>query len=79
MLWVLNIWIGSYSNGLIIMMNKFNFEFLKGVNDFIYVIVCAVENNYSDDFNTMLIKMRMFGEVIAKYFGLLFNIFFCEN
>lgn len=61
------------------MMNKFNFEFLKGVNDFIYVIVCVVENNYLDDFNMMLIKMCMFGEVIVKYFGLLFNIFFCEN
>lgn len=75
MLWVLNIWIGLYSNGLIIMMNKFNFEFLKGVNDFIYVIVCVVENNYLDDFNMMLIKMCMFGEVIVKYFGSYFLLY----
>ncbi|WP_374757544.1 hypothetical protein, partial [Salmonella enterica] len=27
-------------------MNKSNFDFLKGVNDFIYAIACAAENNY---------------------------------
>ena len=27
------------------MMNKSNFEFLKGVNDFTYAIACAAENN----------------------------------
>lgn len=52
------------------MMNKSNFEFLKGVNDFTYAIACAAENNYPDDPNTTLIKMRMFGEATAKHLGL---------
>lgn len=56
------------------MMNKSNFEFLKGVNDFTYAIACAAENNYPDDPNTTLIKMRMFGEATAKHLGLLLNI-----
>ncbi len=47
-------------------MNKSNFDFLKGVNDFIYAIACAAENNYPDDPNTTLIKMRMFGEATAR-------------
>lgn len=55
------------------MMNKSNFEFLKGVNDFTYA-ACAAENNYPDDPNTTLIKMRMFGEATAKHLGLLLNI-----
>ncbi|CQS43382.1 Type I restriction-modification system [Salmonella enterica subsp. enterica serovar Typhi] len=50
-------------------MNKSNFDFLKGVNDFIYAIACAAENNYPDDPNTTLIKMRMFGEATAKHLG----------
>ncbi len=33
-------------------MNKSNVDFLKGVNDFIYAIACAAENNYPDDPNT---------------------------
>ena len=61
------------------MMNKSNFEFLKGVNDFTYAIACAAENNYPDDPNTTLIKMRMFGEATAKHLGLLLNIPPCEN
>ena len=52
------------------MMNKSNFEFLKGVNDFTYAIACAAENTYPDDPNTTLIKMRMFGEATAKHLGL---------
>lgn len=50
-------------------MEKSNFVFLKGVNDFIYAIACAAENNYPDDPNTTLIKMRMFGEATAKHLG----------
>ncbi|VDZ71538.1 type I restriction enzyme EcoKI subunit R [Atlantibacter hermannii] len=68
------------------MMNKSNFEFLKGVNDFTYAIACAAENNYPDDPNTTLIKMRMFGEATAKHLGLLLDILpvrintiFCVN
>lgn len=44
-------------------MNKSNFDFLKGVNDFIYTIACAAENNYPDDPNTTLVKMRIFGGI----------------
>ena len=36
------------------MMNKSNFEFLKGVNDFTYAIACAAENNYPDDPNILV-------------------------
>ena len=61
------------------MMTKSNFEFLKGVNDFTYAIACAAENNYPDDPNTTLVKMRMFGEATAKHLGLLLDIPLCEN
>lgn len=68
------------------MMTKSNFEFLKGVNDFTYAIACAAENNYPDDPNTALVKMRMFGEATAKHLGLLLDIpsvrintIFCVN
>jgi type I restriction enzyme R subunit len=50
-------------------MNKSNFDFLKGINDFTYAIACAAENNYPDDPNTTLVKMRMFGEATAKHLG----------
>lgn len=60
-------------------MNKSNFDFLKGVNDFIYTIACAAENNYPDDPNTTLIKMRMFGEATAKHLGMLLDITPCDN
>ncbi|HBY9796872.1 TPA: type I restriction-modification system endonuclease [Klebsiella pneumoniae] len=60
-------------------MTKSNFEFLKGVNDFTYAIACAAENNYPDDPNTALVKMRMFGEATAKHLGLLLDIPLCEN
>ncbi|MDB9566106.1 type I restriction-modification system endonuclease [Providencia rettgeri] len=60
-------------------MNKSNFDFLKGVNDFIYAIACAAENNYPDDPNTTLIKMRMFGEATAKHLGMLLDIPPCDN
>lgn len=60
-------------------MNKSNFDFLKGVNDFIYAIACAAENNYPDDPNTTLIKMRMFGEATAKHLAQLLDIPACEN
>lgn len=61
------------------MMNKSNFKFLKGINDFTYAIACAAENNYPDDPNTTLVKMRMFGEATAKHLGLLLGISICEN
>lgn len=60
-------------------MNKSNFAFLKGVNDFSYAIACAAENNYPDDPNTALVKMRMFGEATAKHLGLLLDIPPCES
>ncbi|RNA77052.1 type I restriction-modification system endonuclease [[Curtobacterium] plantarum] len=60
-------------------MTKSSFEFLKGVNDFTYTIACAAENNYPDDPNTTLVKMRMFGEATAKHLGLLLGIPACEN
>ncbi|MDH1169166.1 type I restriction-modification system endonuclease [Pantoea agglomerans] len=60
-------------------MTKSSFEFLKGVNDFTYAIACAAENNYPDDPNTTLVKMRMFGEATAKHLGLLLGIPACEN
>ncbi|WP_412497094.1 type I restriction-modification system endonuclease [Shewanella algae] len=47
-------------------MKKSNFEFLRGVNDFLYAVACAAENNYPDDPNTTLVKMRQFGEMTAK-------------
>jgi len=47
-------------------MKKASFDFLKGVSDFIYTIACAAENNYPDDSNTTLIKMRIFGEATAQ-------------
>ncbi|SQC18672.1 type I restriction-modification system [Klebsiella pneumoniae] len=37
------------------------------------------ENNYPDDPNTALVKMRMFGEATAKHLGLLLDIPLCEN
>lgn len=55
-------------------MKNSNFEFLKGVNDFIYAIACAAENNYPDDPNTTLVKMRMFGEATARHLGTLLGV-----
>ncbi|MEK8744903.1 hypothetical protein P2S17_16500, partial [Escherichia coli] len=60
------------------MMNKSNFEFLKGVNDFTYAIACAAENNYPDDPNTTLIKMRMFGEATAGNDSNLLIVFYVQ-
>ncbi|MEZ9141674.1 MULTISPECIES: type I restriction-modification system endonuclease [unclassified Shewanella] len=48
-------------------MKKSNFEFLKGVNDILYRTACAAENNFPDDPNTTLFKLRMFGESAAKH------------
>nr|WP_254104834.1 hypothetical protein [Aliivibrio fischeri] len=47
-------------------MQKSNFEFLKGVNDFMFSIARAAEKNYPDDPNTTLMKARIFGEATAK-------------
>ncbi|MCS3458267.1 type I restriction-modification system endonuclease [Aeromonas sp. BIGb0445] len=55
-------------------MDKSNFEFLKGTNDFLYAIACAAENNYPDDPNTTLVKMRIFGEATAKHLGKLLGL-----
>ena len=55
-------------------MEKSNFEFLKGTNDILYAIACAGENNYPDDPNTTLVKMRIFGEATAKHLGRLLGI-----
>ena len=50
-------------------MKKSNFEFLKGVNDFLYKIALAAEKNYPDDPNTTMSKLRIFGESVAKHIG----------
>lgn len=55
-------------------MKKSNFEFLRGVNDFLYAVACAAENNYPDDPNTTLVKMRQFGEMTAKILAKLLGI-----
>lgn len=60
-------------------MTTSNFEFLKGINDFTYNIARAAENNYPDDPNTALVKMRMFGEATARHLGLLLDIPPCDN
>ncbi|ELI5390532.1 TPA: hypothetical protein ACMDP0_003110 [Vibrio parahaemolyticus] len=50
-------------------MQKSNFEFLKGVNDFLFAIARAAEKNYPDDPNTTLVKLRIFGEGCQKSRG----------
>ncbi|WP_082606475.1 MULTISPECIES: type I restriction-modification system endonuclease [Colwellia] len=55
-------------------MKQSNFEFLKGVNDILYRIALAAENNFPDDPNTTLIKLRMFGEASAKHIAKLLDI-----
>ncbi|MUK28875.1 type I restriction-modification system endonuclease [Aliivibrio fischeri] len=55
-------------------MQKSNFEFLKGVNDFLYAIARAAENNFPDDPNTTLVKVRIFGEATAKHLAKLLDI-----
>ncbi|MCW4627878.1 MULTISPECIES: type I restriction-modification system endonuclease [Marinomonas] len=51
-----------------------NFAFLKGHNDFLLSIAQAAENNYPDDPNTTLVKLRIFGESVANHLGKIFNI-----
>ncbi|MGF1746213.1 type I restriction-modification system endonuclease [Vibrio minamisatsumaniensis] len=60
-------------------MQKSNFEFLKGVNDFLYVIARAAEKNYPDDPNTTLVKLRIFGEATAKHLAKLLDIEVSDN
>lgn len=60
-------------------MTHSNFAFLKGVNDFLYAIACAAENNYPDDPNTTLIKMRIFGEATARHLGTLLGLESTDN
>ncbi|WP_282178246.1 type I restriction-modification system endonuclease [Vibrio nereis] len=60
-------------------MQKSNFEILKGVNDFLFVIARAAEKNYPDDPNTTLVKLRMFGEATAKHLAKLLDIEIPEN
>ncbi|GEA51431.1 type I restriction-modification system deoxyribonuclease [Vibrio inusitatus NBRC 102082] len=55
-------------------MSKSNFEFLKGVNDFLFAIARAAEKNYPDDPNTTLVKLRQFGEATAKHLAKLLDI-----
>lgn len=55
-------------------MKKSNFEFLKGVNDFMFTIARAAEKNYPDDPNTTLVKARIFGEATAKHLAKLLDI-----
>ena len=56
------------------MMTTSNFNFLKGVNDFLFTIACAAERNYPDDPNTTLVKLRIFGESTAKHLAQLLDI-----
>jgi type I restriction enzyme R subunit len=51
-----------------------NFAFLKGHNDLLLSIAQAAENNYPDDPNTTLVKLRIFGEYVANHLGTLLNI-----
>ncbi|HII4381619.1 TPA: type I restriction-modification system endonuclease [Vibrio parahaemolyticus] len=60
-------------------MQKSNFEFLKGVNDFLFAIARAAEKNYPDDPNTTLVKLRIFGEATAKHLAKLLDIEIPEN
>jgi len=48
-------------------MSKSNFEFLKGANDILFNMALAAEKNFHSDPNTTLIKLRMFGESLAKH------------
>lgn len=56
-----------------------NFSFLKGTNDFLFAIARAAENNYPDDPNTTLVKLRMFGEATAKHLAKLLDMEIPEN
>ncbi|CAM4203131.1 type I restriction-modification system endonuclease [Vibrio neonatus] len=60
-------------------MSKSNFEFLRGVNDFLFTVARAAENNYPDDPNTTLVKLRQFGEATAKHLAKLLDIDTPEN
>ncbi|MFH0287496.1 type I restriction-modification system endonuclease [Vibrio owensii] len=60
-------------------MQKSNFEFLKGVNDFLFAITLAAEKNYPDDPNTTLVKLRIFGEATARHLAKLLDIDVTEN
>lgn len=60
-------------------MARSNFEFLKGVNDFLFAIARAAEKNYPDDPNTTLVKLRIFGEATAKHLAKLLDIEIPEN
>ena len=55
-------------------MASSNFSFLKGVNDFLFTITRAAEQNYPDDPNTTLVKLRIFGEATAKHLAKLLDI-----
>ncbi|GIA96625.1 type I restriction-modification system endonuclease [Vibrio cholerae] len=60
-------------------MAKSNFDFLRGTNDFLYSIARAAENNYPDDPNTTLYKMRVFSEAAAKHLAKLLDIDLPDN
>lgn len=53
-------------------MASSNFAFLKGVDDFLFTIARAAEQNYPDDPNTTLVKLRQFGESMANILPLCF-------
>ncbi|GAL03983.1 type I restriction-modification system restriction subunit R [Photobacterium aphoticum] len=55
-------------------MQQSNFEFLSGVNDFLFAIARAAEKNFPDDPNTTLVKLRIFGESTAKHLAKLLDI-----
>jgi len=46
-----------------------NFEFLKDVNDQLFILAFAAEKNYPDDPNITMFKLRQFGEVMATQLG----------
>lgn len=51
-----------------------NFGFLTAHDPLLYRLCMAAERNYHDDPNTAVIKLRQFGEAIAKHLAAVFNI-----
>ena len=55
-------------------MTKSNFKFLKGVNDILYRLALAAERNFPQDPNTTMVKLRMFGEAMARHVAQMMGI-----
>ncbi|MGF1692369.1 type I restriction-modification system endonuclease [Photobacterium kagoshimensis] len=48
-------------------MQKSNFEFLKGTNDFLYAMARSAEKNFPDEPNTTMLKLRQYAEATSKH------------